>query len=263
MSPGLQFDEQMARRVEAVYKTQDAVRRRETVLDALQLKSGERVVDIGTGPGFVAYDMAGAVGPTGAVRGVDLSEPMLALARQRCADKPWVDFQAGEATELPVPDVDFDVAVSVQVYEYVAEVTKALAEMYRVLRPGGRAVVVSTDWDSIVWQATNRERMNRVLSAFEEHCVYSDLPRTLGPKLRQGGFKLQQQRVVPQFNPTYDPNTYSYRLIDIIESFAPGRNGITEEEAEEWVQDLRQLGEREEYFFCLNQFLYLVTKPES
>jgi arsenite methyltransferase len=263
MSPGLQFDEQMARRIEALYKTQDALRRRQAVLNALQLEPGERILDIGTGPGFVAYEMADAVGPTGAVIGVDLSEPMLALARERCAGKPWVDFQAGEATALPAPDLVFDVAVSVQVYEYVAEVTKALAEMYRVLRPGGRAVVVSTDWDSIVWQATNRERMNRVLAAFEEHCVYSDLPRILGPKLRQASFRLRQQSVVPQFNPTYDPDTFSYSLIDIIRLFAPGRNGVTEEEAEEWVKDLRQLGEREEYFFCLNQFLYLVTKPES
>jgi len=262
MSTGLQFDEEMARRIEAVYKTQDALRRRQTVLDALQLKSGERVLDIGTGPGFVAHNMADAVGPTGTVLGVDLSEPMLTLARKRCADKPWVDFQTGEATDLPVPGSSFDVAVSVQVYEYVTEVVKALAEMYRVLRPGGRAVVVSTDWDSMVWQATNRERMNRVLSAFEEHCVYADLPRTLGPKLRQGGFELQQQRVVPQFNPTYDPNTYSYRLIDIIESFVPARKGVTHEEAEGWAKDLRELGEREEYFFCLNQFLYLVIKPE-
>jgi arsenite methyltransferase len=263
MSTGLQFDDEMARRIEALYKTQDALRRRQAVLNALQLQSGERILDIGTGPGFVAYEMADAVGPTGAVRGVDLSEPMLTLARERCADKPWVAFQAGEATELPLPDDSFDVAVSVQVYEYVAEVLRALAEMYRVLRPGGRAVVVSTDWDSIVWQATNRERMNRVLSAFEEHCVYSDLPRTLGAKLRQARFELRQHRVVPQFNPTYDPNTFSYCLIDIIRSFAPGRNGVTDEDAEEWVMDLRQLGESEEYFFCLNQFLYLVTKPES
>jgi hypothetical protein len=81
------------------------------------------------------------------------------------------------------------------------------------------------------------------------------------PKLRQAGFKLQSQRVVPQFNLSLEPNTFSYGLVNIIRSFVPGRQGVTKEEADQWSDDLRQLAEQEEYFFCLNQFLYLVTKP--
>jgi ubiquinone/menaquinone biosynthesis C-methylase UbiE len=80
------------------------------------------------------------------VVGVDISEPMIRFGRLRCADKPWVRFEMGEATQLPFPDGVFDAAISVQVYEYVREVDAALAEMFRVLRPGGRAAVVSTDW---------------------------------------------------------------------------------------------------------------------
>ena len=262
MSTGLQFDEEMARRVVAVYKTYDADRRRQAVLDAIQLQPGDQVLDIGTGPGFLAYEMSDPVGPTGTIHGMDISEPMLELAWNRCADKPWVQFQTADAINLPVPDASFDVAVSVQVFEYVADVMKALSEMYRALRPGGRGLIVSTDWDSVVWHATDKERMHRVLSAFEEHCAYSDLPRTLASKLKLAGFKLGQQRVVPQFNPAYDSNTYSYQIIGIIRSFVPGRKRVTDEEAEAWADDLRQLGERGEYFFCLNQFLYFVTKPE-
>jgi arsenite methyltransferase len=67
--------------------------------------------------------------------------------------------------------------------------------------------------------------------------------------------------VVPQFNPTYDSNTYSYHLIEVIRAFVAGRKGVTDVEAAEWTEDLRRLGEQGNYFFCLNQYLYGVMKP--
>src|SRR5919109_5290378 len=98
MSTGLQFDERMSRLVEAIYKTEDAARRRQTVIQALQPKAGERVLDIGTGPGFIGYEIADFVGSAGTVLGVDISEPMLQLARQRCAEKSWIQLKVGDAT---------------------------------------------------------------------------------------------------------------------------------------------------------------------
>jgi ubiquinone/menaquinone biosynthesis C-methylase UbiE len=148
----------------------------------------------------------------------------------------------------------------VQVYEYVRDVNAALAEMYRALRPGGRAAIVSTDWKAIAWNATDESRMQRVLSAWTEHCAYADLPRTLRSKLISAGFSVDRIQVIPQFNPTYDPNTYSHPLIDVIRAFVAGRQGLTEAEAAEWAEDLRRLGEQGDYFFCLNQYLYLVRK---
>src|SRR3981081_2280046 len=62
---------------------------------------------------------------------------------------PWFTTAHGDAVVLPFPDGSFDAAVSTQVYEYVADMPRALAELRRVLRPGGRAVVLDTDWDSL------------------------------------------------------------------------------------------------------------------
>ena len=259
---GLQFDTAVNRNLEALYQTEDAARRRQVVLDALQLQSGERVLDIGTGPGFLAAEMAHAVGPGGQIHCIDMSEPMLDMARKRCADTPWVVFQPGAATDLPFGNATFDAAISVQVYEYVPDIAKALSELYRVLRPGGRAVVVATDWDAIAWHASDSARMSRVLGAFGEHCVYTALPRTLGPRLRQAGFILKEQRVIPQFNATWDPDSYSYQIARLISAFVPGRKGVREADARAWLEDLRRTGELGEYFFSLNQYLCLVGKPE-
>ena len=113
MASVLEFDEEMSRRVEAIYKTEDAARRRRAVLEALAPSGGEGIVDIGTGPGFLALEIAGRVGPTGEVLGVDVSGPMLQLARTRCASIPQVRFETADATKLPVLDASFDVAASV------------------------------------------------------------------------------------------------------------------------------------------------------
>lgn len=109
-------------------------------------------------------------------------------------------------------------------------------------------MVVSTDWDAIAWHASDSARMSRVLSAFAEHCAHTALPRTLAPKLRQAGFLLREQRVIPQFNPSYNPDTYSYQIARLIGAFVTGRQGVTEEDVRAWLEDLRQTGEAQRVF---------------
>jgi arsenite methyltransferase len=142
------------------------------------------------------------------------------------------------------------VAVSVQVYEYVREVDTALAEMFRVPRPGGRAAIVSTDWKSSIWRSSDAGRMEKILAAYAEHCVYADLPRTLGVKLKSAGFNVSHEAVITQYHRNNDPSVYSHYLIERIRSFAPGRQGVSEQEAADWADDLQKIdGERGGLFF--------------
>jgi ubiquinone/menaquinone biosynthesis C-methylase UbiE len=163
----IEFDAETLKRLEALYVTRDARQRRQAVLKGLELKPGERVLDIGTGAGFLAVEMADAVGASGEVLGIDRSPTMLAAARVRCEGRPWVQFREADATRLPVPDAAADVAASVQVLEYVQDARAALAEIRRALRPGGRAAVVATDWDGIAWVSSDEQRMRKVLRAFD------------------------------------------------------------------------------------------------
>jgi arsenite methyltransferase len=255
-----QFDEVEARRLLALYVTPDIVSQRGDFLRALDPQPGERVLDVGSGPGFLAAAIADAVRPSGAVHGVDISEPLLAVARAHCADRQWVEFHHADATQLPFPDRDFDAVVSTQVLEFVRDVDAALAEIHRVVRPAGRVVIVDTDWDSIVWHSPNPERMRQVLAAWEQHAANSYLPRTMSNQLRHAGFEVTAERIIPLFNPAYDPNTYSNRIIDSVVSFITGRNGIVRAEAEAWAQELRQAGEQGNYFFSLNRYLFLARR---
>lgn len=263
MSGGLKFDEETSRKVESVYLTPDVVAQRCQVLRALELREGERVLDIGSGPGLLAYDMAASVGPGGRACGIDVSAEMLAMSRRRCAEQPWTEFEIADATNLPYPDGSFDAAVSIQVYEYVADIPTALAELYRVTRPGGRAVVMDTDYGSLVIHTENEARMARVLSAWDEHFVHAALPRTLSRHLRDAGFTVRRRDVIPMFNPEYHDNTYGKGLLTLMASFAVGRRGMSREEADAWLSEFSDLAKRGTFFFSLNRYLFIADKPDS
>jgi len=251
----LQFDEENARRLEAAYMTADVIEQRRAIRAALALRRGERVLDIGSGPGFLAAEIAAEVGPTGRVYGIDPSETMLARARQR--DAP-VEYGIGDALALPFPDEHFDVAVCTQVYEYVEDIAAALTEARRVLRAGGRLLVLDTDWDSIVWHSGDRARMERVLAAWAEHLADPYLPRRLPGLLRATGLQPRKSVIVPILNVGADRDTFSAGMSRIVTAYVVGRGLISEAEATAWEQDLAGLGE--DYFFSLNRYLFVAER---
>jgi arsenite methyltransferase len=190
MSEASVFDDDASRKLEAAYLTPDVVAQRRETLRALALQPGERVLDIGSGPGLLVAEMAEVVGQSGRVIGLEISDSMLTLGRRRCADpsiRERVTFIKADAAALPFPDGTFDVAVSTQVYEYVADLKAAFAELHRVLRPGGRALIIDTDWDSIVWNASDQERMQRLLTAWTKRFADPHLSRTLTRQLQDAG----------------------------------------------------------------------------
>ncbi len=260
MSGQLDFNDDAARAIERVYLTPDVVAQRCQVLEALSLVPGERVLDVGVGPGLLAYDMAATVGKDGFTAGIDLSAPMLAMTSNRCAEMPWAEFREADATELPYPDASFDAVVSTQVYEYVAEMGKALSEVARVLKPGGRVAILDTDWESFVVNTKDRERNRRVMDAWDEHLFDPFLPSKLGPMLRAARLAVRRIQVIPLVNVAYQPHTYSYGITRMISNFVAGRGGVSKDEADAWRQEFRDLSARGEYFFSLNRFLFLATK---
>ncbi len=260
MTTGIQYDEAWANKIETIYKTPDVAGQRRAVLKQLIPQPGEQIIDIGSGPGMLTKQIAQKVGPTGCVTGVDISEPMNQLAAARTADLPWVSIRSGEATDLPFSDEQFDAAVSTQVYEYVEDIEAALAELNRVLKPGGRAVILDTDWDTLIWNTADRPRLQRIMDIFAPHCAHPYLGRQLPPLLRAAGFTLQATKVYTILNTEYDPNTYSHGAIDFIASYVLESGRIPPEEVQAWRDELTTLGQANAYFFSNNRYLFTITK---
>lgn len=261
MSNTLHFSEQAAVQLLAAYLTPDMVVQRQKVIDTLQLQAGEKVLDVGSGPGFLATEMAAIVEASGEIHGVDISEELLVIAKDIFADQTNLQFHYAEATHLPFMNEYFDVVVVTQVLEYLQDAGAALQEFWRVLKRGGRILILDTDWDLLVWHSNNPGRMKRILQAWDEHLVDPYLPRTLIGKLKEAGFQPEEQTVIPLFNPTFDEDNFSNHMIDLIGTFVRGRQEINDHEADAWAKELRQQGKQGDYFFSLNRYVFVASKP--
>lgn len=109
-----------------------------------RLQTGDDVVDLGSGGGIDCLIAARAVGPTGSVIGVDFLDEMVARGRSAAGDMGLskVRFVQGDMESLPLPDASADVIISNGVINLSPRKARALAEAYRVLRPGGRLAIV-------------------------------------------------------------------------------------------------------------------------
>lgn len=239
-------DTKFTRGIEGMYMTPDVIAQRNKSFQMLGLSNGEKVLDIGVGPGFLAAAMGAMVGPEGEIYGIDMSDDMLEMAKMRCNDQPWVHIKSGNAMKLPFEAESFDAIMASQVYELVSDVNVALDEMHRVLRKNGRALILDSDWDSIVWHFQDRDLMDKILLSWKEHYGDPILPRTLPVKLIRKGFKIEQLEVFPILNIKLTSNNFSYWLVKLINDLVPGRKGVTREEVKLWVRKLYVMNSKEE-----------------
>ena len=251
----LSFTGEMARLQQAAAESHDNIARRSTVLSALSLRTGERVLEVGCGGGYYTYEVARFVGPTGRVCAIDISPDQIAAAQARCAEFAWVECRGADIAAPPYGNAEFDVVFAVQALEYLSDLDGALRHIHRMLRPGGRLIVVATDWSSAVWHSENAPRMQRVLAAWAPHTPCRDLPGILAAGLCRAGIQPLRQTPIPILNISYNPASFSYWVAQIIRSFVVSRQSVTEEEAAEWFDEFAKLEENGAYFFCITPVL--------
>lgn len=254
------FDAAEAQRIDKQYAAPTLVKQRRRTLEALRLAPGEQVLDIGCGPGYLTREMAAQVGATGRVVGIDTSQAMLDVAAARCRTHAGIELRHADATALPFPDAGFDAIAVVQVYLFVPDLDRALSELARVLKPGGRAVVVDTDWDSLVQHTSDPARMDRYLQIWKQRYVNATVARLFPGALRRAGLVVEHAGAIPIVELMPDEVSYSGSQLPEFTKFLGGK-GIPPDEAQAWEADIRELARRGEYFFALNRFLFVARKP--
>jgi ubiquinone/menaquinone biosynthesis C-methylase UbiE len=257
---GLTFTDEAARHLEKTYSTKDIVAQRLETIRHLGLSAGEKVLDVGCGPGFLCEQMGEIVGPNGGVIGIDVSRDMVALCDRR-THSSWLSYEVGDATKLRYPDASFDVVVCTQVAEYVPDVDAVLSEALRVLKPNGRTIFIATDWDALVWFSEDAKQMATVMRSWEAHCAHPRLPRTMPHRLKNAGFRLDAAFVYSLLNLSYDDESYSKRLSAIIRKFVGERGDVSASELDDWLNEFDRLSQAGRYFFSSNRYIFKAARP--
>lgn len=217
----------------------EGMARRMAVFNALTVEAGQAVLDLGCGGGHLVREFAIAVGEGGRAVGFDVSAEQLTAASAVCNGLPAAEFVEGDATNMTFGDATFDGLASIHVLEYIAEVDRALVEARRVLKPGGKAALVSVLWDHWRFHGAEPELNGRMLDAFRAHCQHQMLPMELPRRLVAAGFGGVMRTPIAFLNGALHENTYALWAAKIVAAFAIGQ-GVPEEDAKRWLEQLDQ-----------------------
>jgi len=162
----MQDIQEMAAALEERAKAVDQLQVNKTLVDTLAPVMGEHILEVGCGSGVLCRQIAPAVVPGGKITGVDISTEFLKIARSYAARTKLSDciqWGAGQAEVLPFHDAIFDGVFAARLLLHVSDPQTVLNEMLRVVRPGGRVVVMDWDFETVVVIHSNRDLTRRLL----------------------------------------------------------------------------------------------------
>ena len=230
----------------------------------LGAQPGERILDVGFGRG----EALRFVGRLGRRVGVEPSVGPVARLKDNALAKGAgrVDGLIADAQSLPFAEESFDAVLCVNVLEAVPDRARALAEMRRVLKLGGRILLAHDDYGSQVYACTDRELGQRVVRAYAEatFATYATSDGQMGRHLwglfRAAGFRDPELRVLPLVNTEYREPLQGWVLAQFPASLVVGVSDLTQEELDRWRADLAERGARGAYVYCLDVYCCLGRK---
>jgi ubiquinone/menaquinone biosynthesis C-methylase UbiE len=161
-----------------------SVRRlRDWAIGIAEIGRGDVALDVGSGTGTMARELAGLVGPEGSATGVEPNPVLRDLAEERAREAgSGARFVDGLATALPLPDASVDVLWCERVLQHLDDPQAAVAEFARVLRPGGRALLLDSDHATRITSDVDRDVEAALLRAFTDRTASPFVGRTI-PRL--------------------------------------------------------------------------------
>ncbi len=242
----MEFDKDVGRLQRLMAASIAGINRRQTILETLSINSGNRIIDVGCGAGQLLGHLAKAVGEHGEVIGLDPSADQLAQAKLSCSEFSNITFLEKGADETGLPNDSCDAATSTQALEYIPDVDSALAEITRVLKPGGSLVNISILWDHFRFHGADTKLNEEVHKVFRAHCSHQMLPMELPGKLQRLGYRHIKDKSLAFVITRRDHNSPALYTENVMANFAIN-NGMSEKDVKSWRTQLA-VAEKERRF---------------
>ncbi|MCK9991857.1 MAG: hypothetical protein Dbin4_00377 [Alphaproteobacteria bacterium] len=230
----------------------------EPLLAAADLKPGQTVVDYGCGPGGLALELARRAGPSGHVHGVDLNAEFAGLARKALAE---AGFGAASTVhhvmddKIPLPGGSVDRLICKNVMEYVPDIDATLAEFRRVVKPGGIAHIIDSDWGMLVVEPLGQAKLNELFEAAKLAYHTPHAGRILYSRMKKAGFPNVSVKILA--NP--DIKGQMLMVLHNMANYARIGGRIDPRRADALLAEVKQSIAEGSYMMVLPQFLVTAT----
>lgn len=235
----------------------------------LNLRAGERLLDVGCGLGDAALALARVLGPSGALVGVDVSASMLEVARQRAVNATCpVRFLVGNALNLDEPDQSFDAARCERTLQWLTDPQAAVAELARVLRPGGRLCLIDTDWSTLRLDVDDQEMSTRVIEAMRhERSRASNVGSRLDALVWAAGLEpvahTEAKHTWTQWNPDATPAPAGCFSMSSLADDLVARGQLEHDERQRFVDAVHAAARTNRFSMSLAMFAVAATVPRA
>jgi SAM-dependent methyltransferase len=238
-------------------------RLRAAAIELLSAQPGQRLIDVGCGSGEVTHLLAGCVGPTGSVTGIDPSETMLREARRRhTADaQAPLEFSVGDASQLDLGDRSVDGAYSERVFQHLQDPATAMAELVRVTKPGGRIVVVDTDWGMHAIEGADPALTDRVISAWADNAANGRSGRRLPVLFAAAG--VPNPVVIAETLVSIDADRPLRPPFTLMADVAERSGALDPGDADAWLAQLVEASGDGRFFWAVTMFAAAGSRPRD
>jgi SAM-dependent methyltransferase len=234
-------------------------RLRDWSYEALAPGLGERALDIGSGTGSQTRMLAAAVGSTGSALGVDPNAGLRAVAEERAAAVgSTARFADGDALALPVGDGTVDVVWCERLLQHLEQPERAVAEMVRVLRPGGRVALIDTDWATTVLHPGDPDLMAALASGALTGAANPYSGRRLVGLLSAAGFMIDDRGSESLLQ---DHTSVAWPLIRMLGDSAVRRGRLTGSQRDAAYAELSQAADRGALHMSVTMFGVVAHRP--
>ena len=232
-------------------------------LSLLDVKNNHSIIDIGCYTGDTEFFILKEQPSIEKIVGIDYGKDRYdtaVLKWKNAGSSEQIEFKLAHAEKLPYPDDSFERALCVDMLEWSKKPINVIDEIYRVLKPGGIALIIHTDFDTQAFSVKNKKLCRKIIQVFSDAGPNGQMGRELYSLCKNSKFINIEPSIYPLFNTTWDENFYSYRIAHMMIDWLLREKIVEEDETKNWLKDIEGQVLNKSFFYSVNRYICCCKK---